>query len=293
MKFEVTLERDGDSEMFEDLARYLKFHPNLLRFLFNPAGFTFLIGWFLFLGMLIGWIGIWFLDPLAAAKIGATLAAEIFPGKEFAVPVGINLGLPPAIVFGAVFVQDLITTMWVYPLFYLFRRRHLGRQNFAGFFFAKMERNAKKHEQFIRRYGAWGVFLFMLVPFAVNGPLIGAIIGKLAGIRTRYILPAVVGATALTTGYWTLLWAFAQDHVQAFVDEYGGGWVVLTMVTVLVLYILKTLVEFRRDLKHFREIQRRRMTLLRQGGHEQTMVLGESVEPESDGPPPGRSHLED
>lgn len=293
MKFEVTLERDGDSEMFEDLARYLKYHPNLLRFLFNPAGFTFLIGWGLFLGMIIGWIGIWFLDPLAAAKIGTTLVAEIFPGKEFAVPVGINLGLPPAIVFGVVFVQDLITTMWVYPLFYLVRRHNLGRRNFAGYFFSKMERNAQKHERFIRKFGAWGVFLFMLIPFAVNGPLIGAIIGKLAGIRTRYILPAVVGATALTTGYWTVLWAYAADHVQTFVDEFGGGWVALTVVSIFVLYILKTLIEFRRDLKHFREIQARRMALVGAVGHEQTLVVGESVESESDRPPPGPSHLDD
>ena len=100
------------------------------------------------------------------------------------------------IVWGIVVTQDLITTKWVYPLFYLFRRKQTGKQNFFGYFFAKMERNAKKHQPFIEKYGGWGIFLFMLIPFAVNGPLIGAIIGKLAGVRTRNILPAVVGSTA-------------------------------------------------------------------------------------------------
>jgi uncharacterized membrane protein len=282
MKFEVQLEQDGDSEMFEDLERYLRFHPRIARFLFNPAGFTFLIGWFLFIGMSMGWIAIFLLDPDAARKIAATLATEIFPGKEAAVALGINLDLHPLIVFGIVFIQDLVTTMWVYPLFYLFRRKQSGRQNFFGYFFDKMERNAKKHEKFIERWGAWGIFGFMLIPFAVNGPLIGAILGKLAGIRTRYILPAVVGSTAISTGYWVALWYFARDWTEEFVAKYGGKYIVVAIVVLFALFIAKQVLDFVRDIRHFREIQAKRRELVMRGRHEQTLMLGEAVDAPAD-----------
>jgi uncharacterized membrane protein len=278
MKFEVQLERDGDSEMFEDLERYLKFHPSIARFLFNPAGFTFLIGWFLFFGMSLGWIGIFLLDPEAARRIALTLAAEVFPGKEAATALGITVGLNPVIVFGTVFVQDLITTMWVYPLFYLFRRNQAGKQNFFGYFFAKMERNAKKHQAFIEKWGAWGIFLFMLIPFAVNGPLIGAIVGKLAGIRTRFILPAVVGSTMISTAYWVALWFYAKDWTAKFVSEYGGGYIAVGIACLFVAFLAKTVLDFVRDLRHFREIQAKRRELVMRERHEQTLLLGETVE---------------
>lgn len=278
MKFEVQLEQDGDSELFEDLARYVKYHPKLSRFLFNTAGFTFLIGTFLFFGMAIGWIGVVLLDRGVAAAMLATLATEMFPGKEVAIPLGLNLGLPPLIVFGIVFIQDLITTTWVYPLFYLFRKNQAGKQNFFGYFFQKMERSAQRHQKFIERWGAWGIFLFMLIPFAVNGPLIGAILGKLAGIRTRYILPAVVGSTAVTTGYWTILWAYFQPQAETFVDKYGGHWIALGIVLIFALVILKTVLDFWRDVRHFREIQARRRELALRGRHEQTLILSEPHE---------------
>jgi uncharacterized membrane protein len=220
MKFE--LEHEGDSEIYEDLQRYLKYHPRLTRFLFNPAGLVFLMGSLLFAGMSLGWLAIFLLDPPVAGHMAATVATEVFPGKEFSTAVGLGLGLHPVIVFGIVFVQNLITTSWVYPLFYTFRRHQVGKDNFFGYFFTKVEREAKQHEGFIRTWGAWGIFLFMLIPFAVNGPLIGAILGKLAGIRTRYILPALVGATAVSTAAWVALWHYASEPVSAVVaGPYG------------------------------------------------------------------------
>lgn len=282
MKFEVQLEEEGDSEMFEDLARYVKYHPRLARFLFNPAGLTFLIGWFLFFGMAIGWIAIALLDPESGRKIALTVATEFFPGKEAAVFLGIVfLDLNPIIVWGISWIIDIITTTWAYPIFYLFRKRQAGRQTFFGYFFAKMERGAKRHQAKVEKYGGWGIFLFMLIPFAVNGSLIGAIVGKLAGVRTRYILPAVVGSTMVSSGYWVILWYFFEDQTKVFVATYGGPWIAIAIVTVFVLFLLKNVIEFVRDIRHFRAIQARRRELLSSQRHEQTLFLAESVEPDS------------
>lgn len=283
MKFDVQLERDGDSEMFEDLQRYLKYHPGLTRFIFNPAGLTFVVGTLLFAGMMLGWLAIFLLDPTAAGAMMATLGTEIFPGKEVATAVGLGFGLHPIIVFGIVFVQDLITTSWVYPLFYVFRKKQAGRDNFFGYLFDKVERDAKKHERFVKKWGAWGLFLFMMIPFAVNGPLIGAILGKLAGIRTRNILPALVGATALTTAYWTALWHYAHDYVQPIVDGPYGTWIHAGFILAFLVLIGWMMLGFERDRREYRRAQALREELARRGQHSQTLYADAEPKREREG----------
>lgn len=258
MKFEVQLESEGDSQLFEDLQRYLKYHPALTRFLFSPAGLTFIVGTFLFVGLVLGLSAVFLIDPPVAAQMLATLTIEIFPGKEFATAAGLTFGLHPVVVFGIVFLQDLITTSWVYPLFYVFRKHHIHRENFWGYFFRKAESDAKDHEGWVKKWGAWGIFLFMLIPFAVNGPLIGAIIGKLAGIRTRYVLPAVVGATALTTAYWTLLWYYFQDMMEAIVAGPYGTWVHAGFTALILFIIAWIYFDYRKDRRELRNAAERR-----------------------------------
>lgn len=264
MPIQVQLEREGDDELFEDLVRFLKRHPSFGRFVLNPAGATFILGWMLSLGILIGWLGIVIIEPAVGANIMVMVIAELVAGREVAIPLGIlQLGLPVLIVFGIAFTQDLITTTWFYPLFYTFRRRQRERKTFWGYFFRKMEKQAEEHREKIQKYGAVGLYFFMLIPFAVNGPLIGAIIGKLAGIRTRYILPTVVLATATATGAWTLAWAYFRPQAQWFVDTFGGQWIALGIVLLFVAVLARTVIGFLRDLRAYRRVERRRQEIAR------------------------------
>lgn len=262
MPIQVQLEREGDTQLIEDLVRFIKKHPNVGRFVLNPAGATFILGWFLALGILIGWLGILIIDPPTGANMMVMVVAEFIGGREVAIPLGIvQLGLPALIVFGIAFTQDLVTTTWFYPLFYTFRRRQRARKTFWGYFFRRMEKQAEEHREKIQKYGAIGLFFFMLIPFAVNGPLIGAIIGKLAGIRTRYILPTVVLATATATGGWTLAWAYFRPQAEWFVDTFGGHWIALGIVVLFVLVLGKTVIGFLRDLRAYKRVERRRQEI--------------------------------
>ncbi len=264
MAIQVQVEREGDTQLIEDIVRFLKKHPNFGRFVLNPAGATFILGWFLALGILIGWLGIVIIDPATGANMMLMVITEFIAGREVAIPLGIvQLGLPVLIVFGIAFTQDLVTTTWFYPLFYTFRRRQRSRKTFWGYFFRRMEKQAEEHREKIQKYGAVGLFFFMLIPFAINGPLIGAIIGKLAGIRTRYILPTVVLATATATGGWTLAWAYFRPQAEWFVDAFGGRWIAVGIVVIFVLVIGKTVIGFLRDLRAYKRIERRREEIAR------------------------------
>jgi uncharacterized membrane protein len=259
---QIQLERDGDSELFEDLERYLQRHPTITRFLFNPAGFTFAFGAILALGILIGWLGVLAIDASVASSILAMTVAEMTVGREVAIPFGlINLGLPALIVFGVAFTVDLITTTWFYPLFYTFRRRQRNRRSFWGFFFRKIEQDAEARREFVQKYGVIGLFFFMLIPFAINGPLIGAIIGKLVGIRTRYILPTVILATATATGAWTLGWMYFRPEVEWFIDTFGGHWIALGIGIIFAFVLGRAALGFLGDIRRYRVVEQHRQEI--------------------------------
>lgn len=287
MKVNVELEREGDSEMFEDLERYLKYHPAITRFLFNPAGFTFLMGWFLFFGMVLGWFGIYIVAPEKALDALAVLGLEAFQGREVAIPVGIlQYHLPPLLIFGISFSWDLLSTAWIYPIFYLYRRRNARNDNFAGYFFQKMEQKAQRNRAFIERYGAVGLYLFMLIPFAVNGPLIGAIIGKLAGIRTRYILPTVVLATFTASAAWTAAYYYAATKAQDFLARIDERWVTWGMMGILGVVLLFTGLGFIKDVRRFRRIRARRRQLARETHITETLYAAPPEGQQQPPPPP-------
>jgi uncharacterized membrane protein len=261
---QVQLEREGDSQLFEDLERYLRRHPRLTRFLFNPAGFVFLFGWIVSLGILVGWLGILAIDPQTALNLWAMEGTELLFGREVAIPLGLyQYGLPAALVFMVAFMNDLVTTAWLYPAFYAFRKRHRGRRGFWGYFFRRMEQNAARNKEKVEKYGAVGLYLFMLIPFAVNGPLIGAIVGKLAGIRTRFILPTVILATATATAGWTLAWMYFRPQVEWFIARADGPWIAAGIAAVFTLVLAKTVVGFLRDVRSYRRIERRRREIAR------------------------------
>jgi hypothetical protein len=90
----------------------------------------------------------------------------------------------------------------------------------------------------------------------------------------------------VSSGYWVLLWYFFRDETEAFVANYGGPWLGVAIVTVFVLFIIKNVIDFWRDIRHFREIQARRRDLIRKQRHEQTLFVGESaeLEPRADAP---------
>jgi hypothetical protein len=67
----------------------------------------------------------------------------------------------------------------------------------------RIQADADQHRGLVRKLGGFGIFLFMLVPFLVNGPLVGAVAGRLTGMRTVDLIVPVVAATVIAAVAWT------------------------------------------------------------------------------------------
>jgi hypothetical protein len=57
----------------------------------------------------------------------------------------------------------------------------------------------------VRKFGIAGLFVFVFLPFWMTGPVVGAIIGFLIGLRAWVNMGVVLVATYVAIGVWALL----------------------------------------------------------------------------------------
>ncbi|MEK6985010.1 MAG: small multi-drug export protein [Candidatus Thermoplasmatota archaeon] len=142
-------------------------------------------------------------DGVGAGALARGLAVELVLGREPALPIALGGGAPPWLVAQLSATQDIAIGALAFPLFLYALARYRDAPNFVMRKLRDLEAEARKHEAFARRWGPLGLFAFMLVPFLVNGPLVGAAVGRLAGIPTRHLILPVVGSVLVASFAWT------------------------------------------------------------------------------------------
>lgn len=127
-------------------------------------------------------------------------------GKEAAIPGIVLQGHDAFLIGGSVLLTDLGASLIMYPLIHTGMDSLEGRsKGFLGGILRAARRHAAKRRRLIDRYGAMGIYLYGLIPFAFNGPPHLAVLGRLAGVRAEHVLPATLSALLTTTIAWTWL----------------------------------------------------------------------------------------
>lgn len=152
--------------------------------------------------------------PEAGQALWRGVAVEMFSGREAGIPLALEGGAPPWIVAQVSAAQDIGVVCLAYPAFLWALHRYQDRDNFVMRRLRRLQAHAVKHRRFVRRWGPFGVFVFMLVPFLINGPLLGAAVGRVAGIATKWLILPVVAATVIAA----LAWTYAYDLVFNLVE---------------------------------------------------------------------------
>lgn len=141
--------------------------------------------------------------PPQGIALWRAVAVEVVAGREAAIPIALGGGVPRWMVAQVSATQDIGVVCLAYPLF--LRAMHHFRDS-RGWLMTRLRRiqkDADEHRGLVRRWGGFGIFVFMLVPFLVNGPLVGAIAGRLTGLNTRDLMLPVVASTCIAAVAWT------------------------------------------------------------------------------------------
>lgn len=135
--------------------------------------------------------------------VGMT-ATNILFGRAAGMSFGYAFELSDAMVLSVNLAVELILVLLVYSLFVLSWQRLLVFRVLERFM-RRMSRAADRHKGTIRRYGIPALFLFVLIPFWMTGPVVGCIIGYFLGMKPWTNVGIVLSATALACAAWALV----------------------------------------------------------------------------------------
>lgn len=108
-----------------------------------------------------------------------------------AIPIGMGLGLTLLQAFILSFIGNLVPV----PFIILFVRKLFAwlREKWPRLnrFVSRLENKALSQEELIKKYEAWGLFIFVAIPLPGTGAWTGALIAAMFNMRLKKAFPAI------------------------------------------------------------------------------------------------------
>jgi len=193
------------------------------------------------IGLLLGAVMVAALGIVSIFSPELTLVFAAMTGLNWLIgrAAGMSFGyandLTHATVIPANMLIETIQVLVVYPLFVLSLQNLLDLPKLKPLM-ARLQGSAEARRQAVSRFGIAGLFVFVFMPFWMTGPVVGAIIGFLIGLRPSVNIAVVLSSTYVAIGLWGLLlnelsdWAGTYNRLAPFalvvalaLIAFGGG----------------------------------------------------------------------
>jgi uncharacterized membrane protein len=188
------------------------------------------VGLALALLMMLAFSFAWFLIPDKVLVYAAMTGLNLIIGRAAGMTFGYASGLVHAQVVPFNMLVESIQVLVVYPLFALSWRQLITLRRLKPHF-ERVHEHAVAHGTIVRRFGIAGLFLFVFVPFWMTGPVVGAIIGFLIGLRPWVNVSVVLISTYIAIGIWALLLNELSAWAET-VNEFAPYILVLAVVLI-------------------------------------------------------------
>lgn len=146
----------------------------------------------------------WQLFPDSVLTYAVMTGLNLIIGRAAGMSFGYASGFGHAQVIPLNMLVETIQVLVLYPLFALSWRQLIQAPRLQPFV-ARMHSAAESRGGTVRKFGIAGLFVFVFAPFWMTGPVVGAIIGFLIGLRAWVNLAVVLVATYIAIGFWALL----------------------------------------------------------------------------------------
>jgi uncharacterized membrane protein len=183
----------------------------------------------------IGYIGK--IDLQTAQTLILVLIAHTFGGRAAGISLCImgNVNQVWTIIYN--FYLEILIVCFTYSAFVLSVHHYITSRP-VRLFFIRLERNARRQKHKIENYGWLGLFVFVMAPLPVTGPVIGSMIGYLLRMPLWRNFTAIFLGTLTAIILWTLSFDFLDAHIHAIKYIFAG------IIAVVVLSYLKTVREW-------------------------------------------------
>lgn len=146
----------------------------------------------------------WLLFPDRVLIYAAMTGLNLIIGRAAGMSFGYANALGHVQVIPLNMLVESIQVLVVYPLFALSWRQLLTLRSLQPYL-SRLHGAAEMRSDVVQKFGIIGLFVFVFAPFWMTGPVVGAIIGFLIGLRPLTNLVVVLSATYVAIGVWGLL----------------------------------------------------------------------------------------
>lgn len=207
----------------------------------------------LFLGIaLTAMTGIYFLyllftDPGLYRVLSSTAIIHLMGGRALGIVTCLSAGISLFYTILYNFFLEVVIVLIAYGTVVLVMRNIIQPKLFDGAV-RQAELTAQDQKTKIKKYGSIGLFLFVMFPFFMTGPVIGAIIGYLLNYRAINNFLIVFSGTLSSIMIYALIGNnaihFINQYIHIDVLKKWGGIIISVLIVIFLIYHLKTVKAF-------------------------------------------------
>ena len=223
------------------LAYLIREHLNLteVKILFVGLVLTALTGIYL--------LYLLFTDPGLYKVLSSTAVIHVMGGRGLGILTCLYAGISLFYTILYNFFLEVVIVLVAYGIVVLVMRNIIQPKLFDSAV-RKAELTAQSQKTKIKKYGSIGLFLFVMFPFFMTGPVIGAIIGYLLNYRAINNFLIVFSGTLTSI----MIYALIGNNIIDFINQYihidvlrkWGGIIIAVLIVVFLIYHLKTVKAF-------------------------------------------------
>jgi uncharacterized membrane protein len=188
-----------------------------------------------------------FTDPALSRTLFSTAVIHIVGGRALGIATCLAADISASSTIFYNFFLEIVIVLLAYGLVVLVMRNIIEPRLFHSAV-RQAELAAQKEKTRIKKFGAVGLFLFVMFPFFMTGPVIGSIIGYLLNYRAIHNFFIVFTGTLSSIIIYTL----TGDQILKFIDPYieidmvkkWGSIIIGLLIITFLIYHLKTVKEF-------------------------------------------------
>ncbi|MBU0720277.1 small multi-drug export protein [bacterium] len=184
--------------------------PKLKQLFSSQEGKIFASGLALLILYILGIMMVYIFSLKVANDLTFMSITNIIFGRAAGISYGFASGFGDFVIVLSNIMIESISVMIIYPLFVWSWNKSLNLELFEEYFL-KVQNLREKYRDYFEKYGIYGLFLFVWFPFWMTGPVVGAIIGFLIGLKHYTTMAIVLFGTSLAIVIWTY---FLKEFLQ-------------------------------------------------------------------------------
>ncbi len=159
--------------------------------------------------------------------------ANLFGGRSVGIGLCIIQNLNAGFTIFYNFYLEVMVVFFTYSIFALTTARYL-RVEWVTRAMERVAETALKQKKRIERFGWLGIFLFVMIPLPVTGPVVGSIIGGMIHMGRLKNFSATFLGTLTAIVLWTEFFEFLDERFQIIQTFF-----VIIVILVFIPYIKK------------------------------------------------------